>query len=181
MTKRTKSVALSIPKSKLDCAQLIADMAKIDAKISREQQVLSETIAKQTEYTETKVAPLRAEHEELSKRVQSYCEAHKEALTMGGRQKSFDFTTGRVSWKLGSEFVFIEPDKDDELLAEIRKKKLPGIISTKVSVGKAALKKALKAGKVLEFAKLDRRPEEFIINPHDVSADTVAEPKSNAA
>lgn len=182
MSKRTKSVSVSIPKSKEDCAQLIADMAKIQAKMNREQQVLSEAVAKQAEYTEGKIAPLRSEHEALSQRVQSYCEAHKDALTMlGHHQKSFDFTTGRVSWRLGSEFVEIDAGKDKELLAEIRKKKLPGIISTKVTVAKAALKKALKAGKVLEFARIKRHPENFIITPHDVSADIEAEPTSNAA
>jgi len=170
-----------MPQTKEQCADAIAEIAKIQSKIDIRQTALDESIATLTQNTEEQVAPLRLEAQALEAAVQSFCETRRSDLCKG-KAKSHKFTTGVVGWKAGGVVVNVEEGKEAEIIAALKLRKQGAALKTTTRINKNAVKNftAELLSKIPGLSK-SVNPETFYIKPHVITVDREAEVQSEAA
>lgn len=169
---RNKQVAVKLPQSREECAELIAKMARLDLRETMIQAVLDESIERATAGAEDQAAEVRLAREGFLKAVQSYCEVNKKELTKDGKQKTFKFTTGKVNWKKNADVVTVEKGQTSEIADMLTKMKQTQCLKTSVSLVKTELKKLSPDQlKKLDGVSIKPGDESFTVTPNSLPAD----------
>ena len=174
----TKTVdgRIAVPQSREEADALIARYRELDVQITTDQATADAAMRELRGGLEADTAPRRAEMERIANAVQSYCEAHRGTLTEGGKRGYTDFTAGRAGWRKGSLVVEVDPDKEPEVAAQLRKMRLSHCVSIISKLDKPALKK-IPPEKVarIDGLRIVQAAESFYIKPHKVVADRSGE------
>jgi phage host-nuclease inhibitor protein Gam len=101
------------------------------------------------------------EAEQLIGDVQTYCEAHRFDLTLGGKKKSVAFPSGQVSWR--KRPASIEISDAEAALADVVKQGLPQFLRTRYSIDKDAMLKDPDSAKSVASVTVKPGTEDFVI------------------
>lgn len=177
-----KTPAMAVPQSREACALALKQYGILKTEAERIEGDTNDKIAALTAEMEINVAPLREKTEALRQAVQAYCDAHRNVLTEEGKKKFFDFTTGRVKWRAGTDVIEIDTAQEVAAIKAIRALKLSTCLQATIKFVKPQLKK-LSDETLAKIPGVSRttKPETFVIEPFEATADRVPENAAGAA
>lgn len=108
---------------------------------------------------------------ELANGVQTWCEAHREALTNGGKVKTAALASGEVRWRTTPPSVSIKAA--DKVMEALRSLRLERFIRSKDEIDKTAILAEPEAVAHIKGIGISQR-EEFVIVPFETELEQVA-------
>lgn len=155
-----------VPQGREAAVAQIVRIGELGREIARRKADLNDALARIKEQAETASEPLRVEIRELTDGLQTWCEAHRNELTDGGRVKSADLGTGLVKWRLRPPKVTL---RDVEgVIARLRLLGLQRFIRTKEEVNKEAMQDEPQVAREVDGVSVGSAGEEFIVEPFEV-------------
>ena len=166
-TKKLKSAALQVQaaQSKQDVTDNIRTIGDLQRDAARLQAEMNDKIAViQAEYA-PQIEPLTRRIEGLQNSVQAWCEANRDDLTAGGKIKTADFVTGKVSWRLRPTSCSV---KGAEAVIELLKTQgLGRFVRVKEEVNKEACLNEQDAVRGVAGISFVSGKEDFVIEPFE--------------
>lgn len=162
---KLKSAARRTPQSRDEVADLIGQIGEDERALCLIEVGLNAEIACLRLAYETQADPLRERISAAQAAVQDFCEAHRHALTDGGKTKTHRFTTGDIAWRTRPPAVRItgEPDCIERLEASGRKR----FVRVRKEVNREAILAERDA--VADIAQIRVvQSEDFIVTPHQI-------------
>jgi len=136
--KRIKSAAaVYVPQSKEDVISDIKKIGDLQRELDRSETEMNDAIGNITEKYAPGIEALKNDIETISKGVQSWCEAHRDELTQGGKTKTASLITGKVEWRNRPPSVAVRGA--DSVLDTLRRLGLERFIRTKEEINKDAI------------------------------------------
>lgn len=128
-----------VPQSAEQAAEMLAEIGQKQRFISHLQTELDGTVARMKATTEELATPAKERIAELTRGLEIWASANRQALTLG-RSKTITLATGVLRWRQSPPAVKLT--KPAEVLAVIRELGLHGFLRTKQEIDKEALLKA---------------------------------------
>lgn len=153
-----------IAQSREDAATAIIIIGNSVRERTRIEAAMGDEIAAVRARFEAQAAPHATRIAELTRGVQAWCEAHRDALTDGGRTKTANLGTGEVKWRMTPPKVSIRAA--DMVLALLKEKQLTRFIRVTEEVSKEAILADRAAVEGIPGITVTQA-EEFIIEPAD--------------
>jgi phage host-nuclease inhibitor protein Gam len=168
---KTAAAAVAVPQTREEVAEAIAAIGRHMRERARIEAAMGDEIAAVREAYERQAAPHAEAIRDLTEGVQTWCEAHRDALTDGRRVKTVAFTTGEVQWRMTPPRVVLKGV--DALLALFKRRRLDQFIRVKEEISKEAIlaERELVAG--IPGVRIEQH-EEFVITPHEAALQDVA-------
>ncbi len=165
---KTKAQAYA-PQSSNDCAADIKKLGDLQRDFARAQADMNDEIAAITKRYQPKLEQLTERIETLQAGVQTYCEAHRDELTNGGKVKFSNFVTGEVNWRQRPPSVSIRGA--DAVLETLARMGLSRFIRTKQEPNKEAILNEPDAVRGIAGITVVTGVEDFVITPFEASAE----------
>jgi phage host-nuclease inhibitor protein Gam len=170
---RAKAPALArVPQSREEVARFIARVGALEARLAALKAVADEAVRAAGEALEREAAQPQAELAELRAGVQSWCEAHRAALTRDGRIKTVEFGTGRVMWRLRPPKVAIRGT--EAVIAACRSLGMTRFLREKVEINREAMLAEPEAAGAIAGVTIASAGEDFVIEPAELVAPQAA-------
>lgn len=97
---RVKAAALiAAPQSRDECARWIAALGHQQRDLARLQAAMNDEIGAVTETYQPGIDTLSGQIKQTLAGIQTWCEAHRDEITEGGKTKSGNLVTGNVQWR----------------------------------------------------------------------------------
>lgn len=140
MAKKTRikqAASAPVPQTREQVAEAIREIGERQRELARLAAGMNDELAAVKERWETAAEPHKQRIEALTEGVQTWCEAHRDALTQGGKVKTAALTTGEVQWRLRPPSVRITGQ--EAVLDLLRRLGLTRFIRAKEEVNKEAI------------------------------------------
>lgn len=172
-TKRVKAAAATfpVPQSRDDVTTAIANIGLAQRERDRIQADMNDALAALREKYEAEAKPHADRINELTKGVQTWCEAHREDLTNTGKVKTHVFGSGEVRWRMRPPSVSIRAA--DVVIEALKGLGLGRFVRSKEEVNKEAIlvdQEAVKGVKGITISQV----EDFVVVPWDTQLEQVA-------
>ena len=163
---RAKAPALAfVPQTRVEVTGAIRIIGELQRERMRIQADMDDELAKVRERHEVKALAALTEIERLSTGVQTWCEAHRNEITDGGKRKTALFASGAVTWRVtppkcaikGAEAVLGRLLADAELARFVR---------VKNEINREALLAEPEVAARIQGVTITQI-EEFAIEPHE--------------
>ena len=163
---KTTSTPLPIPRDDTEAREAIREIGDKNRELVRLQAEMNDQIAAlQQRYGEA-VAPLNTRVGELTQGLQMFCEVNRDRLTRGGKVKTAEFATGKISWRLRPAKVSIR--RLEDVIDAIRKMGLAErFLRTKVEINKDAMLDDRTAAGAIKGITIGSDGEDFIVEPFE--------------
>lgn len=170
---RIKSAAVTfpVPQSRDDVANAIAQIGEAQRERERIQADMNDALAKLREQFEAEAKPHADRIAELTKGVQTWCEAHRDDLTNSGKVKTHVFNSGEVRWRMRPPSVAIRAA--DVVIDALKSLGLGRFVRTKEEVNKEAILVDPEAVKGVKGITITQK-EDFVVVPWDTQLEQVA-------
>lgn len=129
--------ALHVPGDRDTCASQIRQIGDLQRQRERLAADLNDQVAALTDSYQPRLAELDEKINALSTGVQTWCEAHRDELTQGGKVKFHDFLTGQVTWRTAPPSVRVT--NAEAVIKTLRLLGLHEFVRTKEEVDKEAV------------------------------------------
>ncbi len=176
MTKTIKGARLKraaetapVPRDMAEAAEAVARIGAIERDITVATAALAEQLAALKQAAEAAAAPLKAEMELLARGVQVWAEAHREALTGGGRTKTVKLATGEIAWRERPPSVRLRDV--DAVLETLRAMQLGRFIREKAEVDREAMLREPALAATVPGVTIGGAGEEFVVKPTQAQLD----------
>lgn len=140
-TKKTRikqaAASVFVPQNREQAAEAIREIGERQRELARISADMGDELALVKERWEAAAEPHKQRIEALTEGVQTWCEAHRDALTQGGKVKTAALTTGEVQWRLRPPSVRITGQ--EAVLDLLRRLGLTRFVRTKDEVNKEAI------------------------------------------
>ncbi|HGU0933965.1 TPA: host-nuclease inhibitor Gam family protein [Escherichia coli] len=167
--KRIKSAAAAyVPQNRDAVITDIKRIGDLQREASRLETEMNDAIAEITEKFAARIAPIKTDIETLSKGVQGWCEANRDELTNGGKEKTANLVTGDVSWRQRPPSVSIRGV--DAVMETLERLGLQRFIRTKQEINKEAILLEPKAVAGVAGITVKSGIEDFSIIPFEQEA-----------
>lgn len=161
----------AIPQSREDCTDYIARIGRAQRERERIQAAMNDELAAIRAGYEEQARPHAEAIKALSQGVQVWCDANREALTVGNKTKTANLASGEVRWRLRPPKVVIRGlDAVMEALKDLR---LDRFIRVKEEISKDAILADAEAVKHVKGISIDQG-EDFVIVPFETELEEVA-------
>lgn len=161
----------AIPQSREDCTDYIARIGRAQRERERIQAAMNDELAAIRTGYEEQARPHAEAIKALSQGVQTWCDANREALTMGNKTKTANLASGEVRWRLRPPKVVIRGlDAVMEALKDLR---LDRFIRVKEEINKEAILADPEALRHVKGISVDQG-EDFVIVPFETELEEVA-------
>lgn len=90
---------VAAPQTRDACAEQIRRIGDLQRELTRAEAAMNDAIAQITQAAQPGIEQLKEQLKLLQQGVQTYCEAHRDELTDGGRTKTANLITGEVNWR----------------------------------------------------------------------------------
>jgi phage host-nuclease inhibitor protein Gam len=173
MARKVKAPAapVRIAQSREEAARMIGQIGHHQRVREGLQTAMNAELARVKDHYERLARPHADKIVELTKGVQGWCEANRDALTQGGKTKTAQLATGEVRWRTTPPAVTLRGV--EEILAALKEKKLDRFIRTKEEVNKEAILAEQDAVDEIAGITIGQR-EEFVILPFETKLEEVA-------
>lgn len=163
-TLKSKTAAAPAAQSREEVERLIEAIGRDQRELQRQDANLGDRLAEAKRWAEESALPLKEQIADAQDRVSRWCEANREELTRGGKTKTVEFTTGKVSWRLRPPAVTLR--KIEDIIAYLRGVKGgPSFLRVKEEVNKDALLAAPQFAATVPGVKIGSAGEDFIVEP----------------
>lgn len=167
--KKLKSKAqVYVPQTKEDAAADVKKVGDLMRLLTRKEADMNDKIAAITQDFQPDFEILKEQIEVLQTGVQSYCEAHRDELTNGGKVKSANLTTGEVSWRQNPPSVRIS--KSDTVIEMLKRLGLGRFVRIKEEINKDAILNEPDEVRGVAGITLITGVEQFVITPFEQEA-----------
>ncbi len=169
---KVKAAAASapVPQTREEVAEAIAAIGRHARERARIEAAMGDAIARVREQFEAQALPYADSIRTLTEGVQTWCEAHRDELTQGGRVKTAAFASGDVSWRMTPPKVVLKGV--EELLKLLRRRNLARFIREREEVNKEAILAEPDAVTAIPGIRIEQH-EDFIITPHEAALQEV--------
>lgn len=167
---KTAAAQVAVPQSREEATEAIAAIGRHTRERARIEAAMGDEIAAIKQRYEAQAAPHAAAIVDLTEGVATWCAAHREALTQGGKTKTVTFPSGEVAWRITPPKVLLRGV--EAILATLKRRNLDAFIRTKEEINKEAILNDFAAVRRVPGISLDQR-EEFVITPHEAALQEV--------
>lgn len=168
MAKKVKSTAsaLPIPQTDGEAREAIREIGDLNRQALRMQAEMNDRIAELQERYGAEVAPINERSRALTDGLQMFCDVNRERLTRGGKVKSFEFATGKVSWRLRPAKVSLK--KIEDVIERIKAAGLGDrFLRVKEEVNKDAMLEDRVIASSIKGVTIGSNGEDFIVEPFE--------------
>jgi phage host-nuclease inhibitor protein Gam len=166
---RIKQLAqVGTPQNRDECAADINEIGRLSRLITTKQAAMNDKIAAITDAYTQEFTPLLDEIKLLKAGVQSWCEAHRDDLTDGGRTKTGAFVSGTVQWRQRPPSVSVFGMTD--VIENLKRLGLERFVRTKEELNKEAVLNDPEAVRGIAGLKIKTGVEDFVIEPFEQEA-----------
>lgn len=163
---RVKSVALiEVPQDKDAVAFNINEIGRLSRESLTLKAAMNDEIASITDKYTEQLTALDKQIDELTKGVQSWCEANRDELTNSGKTKTGRFNTGEVQWRQKPPSVVVRGV--DSVIENLKNLKLGRFIRVKEEINKEAILNEPLAVKGVAGLTIKTGVEDFVISPFE--------------
>lgn len=172
-TNRLKVAAaeIDIPQTRDEVNQAIADIGVAQRERERIQAAMNDDLANIRARYEEAAKPHAERIQALTQGVATWCEAHRDELTKGGRTKTAKLATGEVSWRTRPPSVNVRGK--EAVIAALRKLGLDRFLRIKVDVDKDAILRERAAIEGVRGLSISQK-EDFIVKPDSTELEEVS-------
>jgi phage host-nuclease inhibitor protein Gam len=166
MSKKTKTPAtlLPVPQNDEEAANAIARIGECEREITRIRDRLSADVDLAKGRASDEASPYQAKVIELTRGLQVYADANRQRLTEGGKTKTVELMTGKMSWRTRPASVKLA-GKIDEIVDRIKALNLLQFIRTKEEVNKEAMISNPAIANTIAGVRVASAGEDFIVEP----------------
>jgi phage host-nuclease inhibitor protein Gam len=137
-TKKLKTKAAAVvPQSRDDCAAHIARLGELQRDLARMTADMNDALGAITASWQPQIDALTAAINNLQQGVQTWCEAHRDSLTDGGKTKTANLVTGEVAWRQRPPSVQVRGS--ETVIDTLRRMGLGEFVRSKDEVNKEAI------------------------------------------
>ena len=163
---KTKSSTFRAAQSREEAERLVARIGELQRELTRREADLGDMVAKVKAEAEKAAQPLREELTRAHDAVHAWAEVNRSELTRGGKVKTVDVATGRLTWRNRPPSVRLR--KVDDVLAYLLAN--PGLdrfVRTKHEVNKEALGDEPDAARAIPGVSISSGGEDFAVEPFE--------------
>lgn len=161
----------AIPQSREDCTDYIARIGRAQRERERIQASMNDELAAIRTGYEEQARPHAETIKALSQGVQVWCDANREALTMGNKTKTANLASGEVRWRLRPPRVVIRGL--DAVMDALKDLRLERFIRVKEEINKELILSDPEPLKHIKGISIDQG-EDFVILPFETELEEVA-------
>lgn len=176
MAKRTrlKSEAAQhpVPQSMTEANDFIHRIGAAQRERDRIQTEMNERLADIKAEYEAKAQPFKAEIEERTKGVLTFCEANRDELTRSGKVKFHRFPAGEVNWRRRPPKVSVRGLA--VVVERLKALKLTRFLRVKEEINKEAMLAEPDVAGAIDGVKIGSEGEDFVIVPFETELEEVA-------
>lgn len=169
MAKKTKTFGanLPVPQSRDDAAETLRLIGETTRQIARIEADMNDGIARLKDEAEKLASPLREQVTARTEGLKVWAEANRDALTNGGRTKTADIGTGKISWRLRPPSVRITGA--ERVIEAIKKLGFRTFLRVKEEVNKEALLADVEKARLIAGIFIGSEGEDFIAEPFEAA------------
>lgn len=156
------------PQTKDDAAGDIRKIGDLQRQLARAEAAMNDAIAEITGHHQPGLEDLKARIDTLQKGVQTWCEAHRDELTNGGKVKTANMVTGDVAWRIRPPSVSIRGA--ETVIETLRRLGLSKFIRSKEEVNKEAILNEPDDVRGVAGISVVTGVEDFLITPFEQEA-----------
>lgn len=167
MAKKTKTlgVNLPVPQSRDDAAESLRQIGEAGRQIARIEADMNDELARLKERAEAAAAPLREQVTARTEGLKIWAEANRDGLTNGGKTKTADLGTGKLSWRLRPAAVRVSGV--DRVIEAIRKLGFSQFLREKTEINKEAMLADADKARLIAGVSIGSEGEDFIVEPFE--------------
>lgn len=171
---KTTGVNLPVPQTRDDAAAMLRMIGEDNRQVARIEADMNDAITKLKESAEKEAQPLREQVSARTEGLKVWAEANRDALTNGGKVKTADLGTGKVSWRLRPPSVRITGM--ERVIEAIKKLGFPSFLRVREEVNKEALLADPDRARMIAGVSIGSEGEDFIVEPFEaeISAGAMA-------
>lgn len=165
---KTPAMAILPPQNREDCAAWIKALGDLQRDLQREEAAMNDAIAETTQTHQPEIDRLKAEIEQKTLGIHTFCEANKEALTEGGKTKSANLITGMVRWRMRPPSVSIRGA--ETVIETLKRLGLGRFVRVKEEPNKEAMLNEPDAVRGVAGISIVSGVEDFVVEPFEQAA-----------
>jgi len=167
MAKKTKTLGLNlpVPQNRDDAAETLRLIGETNRQIARIEADMNDEIALLKEAAERKAVPLKEQVVAWTEGLKVWAEANRDALTNGGKTKTADLGTGKISWRLRPPSVRIKGA--ETVIETIKKLGFTKFLRTKEEINKEAMSDDPVHARMIAGVSVASAGEDFIVEPFE--------------
>ncbi len=121
MAKKSKTIGINlpVPQSRSEAAEAVRLVGELNRDLARLEANMNDQLAAIKEAFEQQAAPIRDQVTATTEGLKAWAEANRVTLTDGGKTKTADLGTGKLSWRLRPAKVRIT--KEDVVIEAIER------------------------------------------------------------
>lgn len=153
-----------------DVAASIRTIGDVNRDITRLQAAMNDEIAEVIQRYQALIAPQQERLTSLQQGVQTWCEAHRDTLTGGGKSKSYSFITGSVMWRMRPPSCTVRGA--ESVIDTLKRLRLARFIRIKEEVNKEAILNEPQAIAGVAGLSVLTGVEDFVIEPFEQTVES---------
>ena len=171
---RLKSAAAAhpVPQTEAEASDFIQRIGAAQRERERIQAAMNDRLAVIKIEYEDRAAPFKAEIENLTKGVQTYCEANRDDLTRSGKVKFHKFAAGEVNWRRRPPKVGVRGMA--VVIERLKSLGLMRFIRVKEEVNKEAMLAEPDVAGAVDGVTIGSEGEDFVITPFETELEEIA-------
>ncbi len=168
-TSKTKTCGINkpVPHTRDEASAAIRVIGERNREILRIEAALNDCIAKEKEAAEAKAAPLRADVDALTKGLSVWAEANRDGLTGGGKVKTADLGTGKISWRIRPPKVMVRGV--ESVIERLKTLGLQRFLRVSEAINKEAILAEKDVAAAVPGIIVGSEGEDFIVEPFETA------------
>jgi phage host-nuclease inhibitor protein Gam len=169
---RLKTPAQDAPQTRDDVARQIRQIGDLQRDFSRESTAMNDAIGEITQRHQPALASLMQRIEALQTGVQTWCEAHRNDLTNGGKVKTANLITGEIQWRQRPPSVRIRAQ--EVVIETLERLGFGRFVRVKKEINKEAILADTAAVEDIVGISIASGIEDFVITPFEQDLNNAA-------
>ncbi|HWP00029.1 MAG TPA: host-nuclease inhibitor Gam family protein [Methylococcus sp.] len=162
---KTEALQIPVPMTRDDVARDIRLLGDAMRRLTRLEAEMNDRIAEITAAHQPCIDEIRVEIKSLQTGIQTWCEAHRDELTEGGKVKTGHFITGDVQWRQRPPSVVIRGV--DAVIEVLKRMDLTRFLRVRTEIDKQAILNEPEAVKGVPGLTIVTGVEDFVVTPFE--------------
>jgi phage host-nuclease inhibitor protein Gam len=164
------AASFPIPQTKDEVVSAIAEIGRRQRERERIQAEMNDRLSTLRQEYETQAAPHGEAIRALFQGIQTWCESHREELTLGGKVKTANLPSGEIRWRMRPPRVSIRAA--EQVLESLKSLGLNRFVRTKEEINKDAILAEPEAIIAIKGISISQS-EDFVIVPFETQLEEV--------
>jgi phage host-nuclease inhibitor protein Gam len=167
--RRIKAPAIvAAPQSRDECAAWICGLGDCQRELARIETVMNDEIGSVTQRYQPVIQALKERIAPQVVGIQTWCEAHRDELTEGGKTKTANLVTGSVQWRQRPPSCVVRGA--EAVIETLKRLGLGRFVRSKEEVNKEAILNEPEAVKGVAGMSIVTGVEDFVVTPFEQEA-----------